>query len=70
LLDTDGHRCLWGQRVNDHGQLVGKPFAARHFHDFRGANTISTSLGNAIGPAGFLYETTRVSGEVWRLVQR
>jgi len=67
LLDTDGYRCLWGQRVDERGHLVGKPFAARHFHDRRGANAISTSLGNAIAPTGFLYETNRVTSDLWRL---
>ena len=52
--------------MDPQGRLVGKPFAARHFHDRR-ANSISTSLGNAIAAGGFLYETTRVSDELWRL---
>ncbi len=33
LLDADGARCLWGQRVDPAtGRLVGKPYVARHFH--------------------------------------
>jgi dipeptidyl aminopeptidase/acylaminoacyl peptidase len=67
LLDTDGYRCLWGQRVDDRGHLAGKPFPARHFHDRRGS-TISTSLGNAIAADGFVYETGTFSGNLWRLV--
>jgi len=70
LLDADGYRCLWGQRVDAHGHLIGKPFAARHFHDRRGANAISTSLGNAVSSRGFLYETNRVAGDLWRLRPR
>jgi hypothetical protein len=29
---SDGWRCLWGQRVDAGGRLVGVPFPARHFH--------------------------------------
>jgi hypothetical protein len=70
LLDTDGFRCLWGQHIDDRGRLVGPPFPVRHFHDRRGANNISTSLGNAITPQGFLYETTRTIGSLWRLTTK
>jgi eukaryotic-like serine/threonine-protein kinase len=68
LLDVDGYRCLWAQKVDESGRLLGKPVAARHFHDRRGS-TISTSLGNAIGPVGFFYETTTISGNLWKLTQ-
>jgi hypothetical protein len=68
LLDADGFRCLWGQRLDDRGALVGNPFPARHFHDRRGQG-ISTSLGNAIAPDGFLYETGALSGNLWRLIR-
>ncbi len=68
LLDSDGHRCLWGQRVSPDGRLEGKPFAARHFHDRRSIG-ISTSLGNAISPEGFLYETVATRGNLWTLLR-
>jgi len=68
LLDSDGHRCLWAQKVDDHGRLDGKPYPARHFHDRESAG-ISTSLGNAIAPGGFMYETIVVRGNLWLLSQ-
>jgi Tol biopolymer transport system component len=66
LLDVDGYRCLWAQRVDESGRLLGKPYPARHFHDERG-NTMGTTLGNAISPLGFLYERATVTGSLWRL---
>jgi len=65
LLDVDGYRCLWAQRVDESGRLLDKPYAARHFHDERG-NTMGTTLGNAISPLGFLYERATVIGSLWR----
>jgi hypothetical protein len=64
LLDTDGFRDLWGQRIGPAGHPVGKPFVVRHLHHATG---VSTSFGNAITPQGFLYESTRVTGNLWRL---
>jgi len=66
LLDSDGHRFLWAQKVDAHGRLDGKPYPARQFHDRESAG-ISTSLGNAIAPGGFMYETTLIRGNVWLL---
>jgi len=66
LLDTDGFRCLWGQRVDDNGQLIGKPYAVRHFHGASESN-FGTSDGNAIAAGGFMYEGTRRSGNIWML---
>jgi hypothetical protein len=66
LLDTDGFRCLWGQRVDRAGRLVGKPFAVRHLHEQNPA--FGTTLGNAISPEGFLFEGTLLTGNLWRLV--
>jgi hypothetical protein len=63
LLDADGHRCLWAQKVSADGRVDGKPFAARHFHG-RASAGISTSLGNAISPEGFLYETFATKGNL------
>ena len=66
LLDTDGSRCLWGQRVDPAtGHLLGKPYVVRHFHDLAGQ--LSTSLGNAITEQGFLYETLSLRSSLWRL---
>jgi Tol biopolymer transport system component len=65
LLDTDGFRCLWGQRVDPRtGVLVGTPFAVRHFHRVVG---MSTSFSNAITSGGFIYEAADVTGNLWKL---
>jgi Tol biopolymer transport system component len=66
LLDTDGWRCLWGQRVDASGQLVGTPFPARHFHGVNDSG-FGTTFGNAIGPGGLLYEGLRSTANVWML---
>jgi hypothetical protein len=66
LLDTDGFRCLWGQRVGGSGP-AGRVDPIRHFHDGqldRGGP--STSLGNPITPDGFVYERTEGTGNLWR----
>ncbi len=68
LLDTDGWRCLWGQRVDESGRLVGAPFPARHFHGVNEAE-FGTSFGNAIAPDGLLYEGVRRTANVWMLRQ-
>jgi hypothetical protein len=66
LLDTDGTRCLYGQRIDPlSGALVGTPFAVRHFHD-TSKQGYSTSLNNAVTEAGFLYEVQVRSGTLWR----
>jgi Tol biopolymer transport system component len=69
LLDTDGFRCLWGQRVDAvTGRLAGSPFAVRHFHrSDNEAQGMSTSFGNPITTDGFMYEDANVIGNLWRL---
>jgi hypothetical protein len=68
LLDTDGSRCLWGQRIDSaRMRVVGKPFPVRHFHAYANAG-LSTSLGNAINADGFLYEGQSQTGSLWRLL--
>jgi eukaryotic-like serine/threonine-protein kinase len=69
LLDTDGFRCLWGQRVDASGRLDGKPVPVRHFHGADWA-ALSTSFGNAVSPDGFLYGTIRNRGNIWSLTRR
>jgi hypothetical protein len=66
LLDTDGFRCLWGQRIDpSSGRLIGAPFVVRHFHSRR--SDFSTSFGNAIGPDGFLFEGIARSANLFRV---
>ena len=65
FLDTDGFRCLWGQRVDESGHLTGPPFVVRHLHQAGGA---STSFGNSITREGLLYERTNTTANLWRIV--
>ncbi|MEP6783984.1 MAG: protein kinase, partial [Acidobacteriota bacterium] len=67
LLDTDGFRCLWGQRVDPKtANLIGKPFAVRHFHRTV-TQEFSTSFGNAISEKGFIYGGGLLKANLWRL---
>jgi hypothetical protein len=66
LLDTDGLRCLWAQRVDGASRFVGKPYAVRHFHSARESN-FGTTYGNAITALGFLYDGTRTIGNIWTI---
>jgi Tol biopolymer transport system component len=69
LLDTDGFRCLWGQRIDASGP-GGRVEPVRHFHDGqldRGGP--STSLGNPMTRDGFVYERTEGTGNLWRLTR-
>jgi eukaryotic-like serine/threonine-protein kinase len=67
LLDTDGFRCLWGQRVGP-GGLTGAVFPVHHFHGGQmDSGGPSTSLGNPVTAEGFLYERIENTGNVWRL---
>ncbi len=64
LLDADGFRDLWGQKIDALGHVVGNPYVVRHLHH---TNGVSTSFGNAITTQGFLYETTKLTGNLWHL---
>jgi Tol biopolymer transport system component len=66
FLDTDGTRCLWGQRVDAaSSRPEGTPVIVRHLHDLSlGA---STSLGNAISGGKLLYEGLERRSSLWRL---
>jgi hypothetical protein len=71
LLDTDGFRCLWAQRINAKGGLEGAPYAARHFHKENNlGDAVSTSFGNSITTDGFMYDALEMAGDVWRLIVR
>ena len=65
LLDADGFRDLWAQKVDRSGRVVGAPFVVRHLHHMTG---VSTSYGNAITAQGFLYESTRLTGNLWQFI--
>jgi hypothetical protein len=68
LLDTDGFRCVWGQRVDsESGGLDGPVFPVRHLH-LQMDNGPSTSFGNPITADGLLYERVVRTGDLWRLV--
>jgi Tol biopolymer transport system component len=67
LLNTDGFRCLWGQRIDKQtGRPIGQPELVRHFHDTL-AQEFSTSMGNAITADGFLYGGGVLTANLWRL---
>ena len=70
LLDTDGFRCLWGQRIDPvSGRLIGAPFPVKHFHGEQVASGsgVSTSFGNALSAPGFIYESMQPRSDIWRL---
>ena len=69
LLDTDGFRCLWGQRIDGSGRLDGKPTPVRHFHSADWA-ALSTSFGNPVTVDGFMYSTMKSRGNIWSLMRR
>jgi hypothetical protein len=68
LLDTDGFRCLWSQRIDAAtAKPTGAPVAARHFHQTI-VQEFSTTFGNAITDEGFVYGATLLKANLWRLV--
>jgi Tol biopolymer transport system component len=70
LLDTDGFRCVYGQRTDTRsGALQGTPYPVVHFHgnDVVAAG-VSTSFGNAVSTEGFVYEAVKVRSDIWKLI--
>jgi hypothetical protein len=69
LLDTDGFRCVYAQRIDTaSGALRGTPYAVLHFHGNQTVATgVSTSFGNAVSAAGFVYEAINVRSDIWKL---
>jgi eukaryotic-like serine/threonine-protein kinase len=69
LLDTDGFRCVYAQRIDTaSGALQGTPYAVLHFHGNQTVATgVSTSLGNAVSAAGFVYEAISMRSDIWTL---
>jgi hypothetical protein len=67
FLDTDGFRCVWGQRIERAtGRLEGTPVAVRHFHRTQGLG-LSTGFGNAVAANALLYEYSSPSANIWSL---
>ena len=48
------------------GEVIGRPYPVRHFHQTVGM-AFSTGFGNAVGRAGFLYEISARTGNIWRM---
>jgi hypothetical protein len=70
LLDTDGFRCLWGQRVDEtSGRLIGDLYPVRHFHgrQVMTGGGVSTSFGNPISAEGFVFESEGIKGDIWQI---
>ena len=69
LLDTDGFRCVYAQRIDPTtGALRGTPYAVLHFHGNQTvAAGVSTSFGNAVSAAGFVYEAVNMRSDIWKL---
>jgi eukaryotic-like serine/threonine-protein kinase len=69
FLDTDGFRCVWGQRIEgETGRLDGTVFPVRHLH-VQMHNGPSTSFSNPVTSEGMLYERVVRTGDLWRLVR-
>jgi Tol biopolymer transport system component len=66
LLDTDGFRCIWGQRIDPVRGAEGGVFPVRHLH-VQMDNGPSTSFSNPVTPDGFVYERVSRTGDLWRL---
>ena len=50
--DRDGHRCVWGQRLEEGSKRpVGPPFAVFHAHDVRNSITNTGNVTSYAGPA-------------------
>lgn len=65
LLQRDGHRCLWAQRVESaKRRLVGEAFAVQHFHKTTQA-FIRLSTGRVIGGGRFVYSSSESPSNVW-----
>ena len=64
LLDSDGFRCLWAQRLNAAKQPAGPPFAVLHSHGAAHA-FISTGWGQSIAGGKFVFNQTETTGNIW-----
>lgn len=65
LLDRDGFRCLYAQRINsESGKPQGQPFAVQHFHSPRW-DYVSTPFSNGIIRSGFVFNVPDTTGGIW-----
>jgi hypothetical protein len=65
LLQRDGNRCLWAQRVEPaKRRLVGEAFAVQHFHKMT-QGFIRLSTGRVIGRGRFVYSSSESPSNVW-----
>jgi len=69
LLDTDGFRCLWAQRLNETKKPLGPPFAVLHSHGAAHA-FISTGYGRSIAGNRFIFDQLETTGNIWTTTAR
>jgi hypothetical protein len=60
---------VYAQRIDTaSGALQGTPYAVLHFHGNQTvAAGVSTSYGNAVSAAGFVYVAINVRSDIWKL---
>jgi len=62
--------AAYAQRIDTaSGALRGTPDAVLHLHGSQTATAtgVSTSYGNAVSAAGFVYEAINVRSDIWKL---
>jgi len=65
LLEPDGFRCLYAQRVDpETGRPTGNPFLVHHFHE-ESRHWGSTGFGNAVATGMFVADLYETTGNIW-----
>jgi hypothetical protein len=65
LLDRDGFRCLWAQRLDAATKRpLGTPFPVQHWHGLR-RGVPSTGWGRSIGDGRFVFNQGETTGNLW-----
>jgi len=65
LLDVDGFRCLYAQRVDpDRGKAIGEPFVVQHFHEPQRIWG-STPFSMGIIRRAFIFDQLESTGSIW-----
>jgi eukaryotic-like serine/threonine-protein kinase len=63
--ERDGHRCLWGQRIDNVGHRpVGEPFAAWHFHG-RASYAYCCQDGWSVAAGRIAVALKQDTGNIW-----